>query len=297
MDEATLKKRVYKFDPFAAVPEYIKVNRDLVAVVNSHVPGGLTGKRIGDIACGLGLMTKLACEIASPASSALMDRSDEALELAQQELGPYSGKTGLEFHVADAQEPLPVKPGTVDVGFLGNCIHNFARKAEAIKYAKEALAPGGLLAVVSTFFEGAYVPGTEILWQRWITRARRIIQEKHWPFEGQKERVQAGKDHWLSQQKYCDLMTENGLVIVRTELQTVELKQNALEAIAEFNDFAQGALRPAPEYLQTATAALKLAAGEIFQGLKGVNAVTAIPRYWMMVIAQKPLQPQYAETT
>ena len=78
-----------------------------------------------------------------------IDLYEEAIE----KLSAYCQEneiTGIRPIVADASKPLPVKPGSIDVCFVAAALHDLHREgvsSEAIDTMRQALKPGGILAV------------------------------------------------------------------------------------------------------------------------------------------------------
>src|SRR5262249_32109471 len=56
-----------------------------------------------------------------------------------------------------------VPPGFADCVFLANCVHLFGDRQRAFAAAARALAPGGYLALSTTFFEGGRDPKSAYL--------------------------------------------------------------------------------------------------------------------------------------
>jgi ubiquinone/menaquinone biosynthesis C-methylase UbiE len=268
------------FEPFANEAAYIHVNQKLVDRV-LRLLRGRHEIRLLDVAAGTGLMTTLAYERALEAGaklkSLLLDFDRPSLVQAQLEVPP-GAVTGFVCGSADS---LPLKSG-YDALIFANALHLLEdeAKAKALDEAHRVLAPGGLFAMNSTFYEGAYPEESKPFYSRWIRRSIAEINQRL-PGRVKSEKVQAME--WLPAKGYEDLLTCAGFKIVEMRERRVLLSQAAVRAISSYKEFAKGALHAIDEDAETAATALQVTVKQTFQDLK----MKALPRNWLEIIAVK----------
>ncbi len=273
----------YNYDPFANDPFYVKVNSDLVGLVNALVPGGLSDKSIADIASGTGLIPDLCCKVSRPKLISCSDINPSAAPVAEKNLRPYSGATDFKFYTADAIS-VPLQSSSADVVFGTNFIHLVKEKAAVVCEAARLLVPGGYLAINTAFHTECYVPGTESNWRRWVAEAWRYAREKRLVLE--RDHVEVTAREWLTPEEYCGILKDNGFRVIHALQVPVRLGTSALEAIAQYAEFAAGAFHINPshtrasEYIRNASQALVAVVSRAFPS-------DGVERNWLQLVAQK----------
>jgi ubiquinone/menaquinone biosynthesis C-methylase UbiE len=104
------------------------------------------GERVLDVACGTGVVTRLAAERVGPNGAvAGLDINPSMLAVARSL--PPSG-AAIEWHEANA-ESLPLADGSFDVVLSSLGLQFVADKASALRQMRRVLAPDGRLAIAT----------------------------------------------------------------------------------------------------------------------------------------------------
>ena len=268
------------FEPFAEEPAYIKVNEGMIDHLLRHLPGGSTINLL-DIAAGTGLMTLLAYERAKKAGSkllsTLLDIDLPALHQARVDV-PSTIAIGYLYASADH---LPLRQH-YDAVIFANSLHLLGEQAkeDALAETYRVLRPGGVLALNTTFFEGAYPEESKPFYSRWIRRA--IVEiNRRLPQREKGERVQAMD--FLPAESYRKLLANAGFRVVEMRERRVLLSQAAVRAISAYKEFAKGALHATDGDAEEASRALQVTVQQTFRDLK----MTYLPRVWLEIVAVK----------
>jgi ubiquinone/menaquinone biosynthesis C-methylase UbiE len=96
------------------------------------------GERVVDVACGTGLVTKLAAEQVGRAAVAGVDVNPGMLAVARD----VASDSAIEWHEASA-EGLPLGDGTFDVAFCQMGLQFFPDRPGALRELRRVLTPGG----------------------------------------------------------------------------------------------------------------------------------------------------------
>ena len=169
----------FTFEAFASHKFYTEVNRLLVrhALTSISKHPRNTQLTIVDMACGTGAVTRLiAEEMANQELDACLmgiDPSTEALRHAQKGMEELQAK-GIEMKATFIQgetSDLSKFVQNADAVFFCNAIHLLPDKLSAFKLISSILAPNGIFACNSAFYNGAYVEGTERFYRLWTRRA------------------------------------------------------------------------------------------------------------------------------
>ena len=108
--------------------------------------GLLLGERVVDIACGTGIVTRLAAERVGPKGSlAGVDINPAMLAVARSLRSPG---VAIEWHEANA-ESLPLDTGSIDVVVSSLGLQFVEDKPAALGEMRRVLAPGGRLAIAT----------------------------------------------------------------------------------------------------------------------------------------------------
>jgi len=184
-----------------------------------------------------------------------------------------------EFIQGDADD-LPSLVHDVDLAFFCNAIHLVPDKLEAFRQMASILAPGGIFACNSAFYEGTYVEGTERFYRLWTRRAVGWLRKEH-PDVHLSREAKAIAMQWLTPGEYIDLLKQTGFKTVETTNQDVFISLDAWRDLGQYWLFIEGALPGVP--LALAASALEHAVYQAGQEL----GQTEVARTWLQIIATK----------
>ena len=100
-----------------------------------------SGERVLDVACGTGVVARLAKEKVGPGSVTGLDLTPGMLEVARKVTPP---EMGITWHEANA-ESMPLPDASFDVVFCGLSLQLMPNKVTALLEMKRVLVPGGRL--------------------------------------------------------------------------------------------------------------------------------------------------------
>ncbi|HXH23037.1 MAG TPA: methyltransferase domain-containing protein [Dehalococcoidia bacterium] len=269
--------QLQSFDPFAKELAYVRVNERLIDRTLRRLKGCQQVAML-DVAAGTGLMTGLAHERARQLGiqlqSTLIDLDGPALQIARQEVG----ETGAHYVIADAAH-LPFVH-QFDVAVFANSLHllDDDAKRAALQGVHQVLRPGAVLAVNTTFYDGAYPEESKPFYSRWIRRAVAEMNRRV-PNRSKGERAQAMES--LPAEGYRQLVECAGFEIAEMRERRVLLSQSAVRAICGYKNFAMGALHATDEDAEQASQALQVTVRQTFRDLK----MHYLPRNWLEIIA------------
>src|SRR5256884_6066911 len=206
----------FSFEAFASHKFYTKVNRSLVrhalTCISKHPSNNQL--KIVDMACGTGAVTRLiAEELASQERQAYIigiDPSAEALRRAQKGMEELQAR-GIEMKANFIQgetSDLPKFVQNADAVFFCNAIHLLPDKLPAFKLISSILAPNGIFACNSAFYNGSYVEGTERFYRLWTRRAVGWLRREH-PEVRLSREVKAMAMQQLDREGYIYLLKED----------------------------------------------------------------------------------------
>ena len=267
------------FEPFAAEVAYINVNERLVGRMIKRLTGK-TSINLLDLAAGTGLLTSIAYDKAHEAgatlNSTLVDLDLPALQQARVDVHADRG----DFIYASVDH-LPLAEH-YDVATFANSIHLLSNpsKEKALAECNRVLRPGGLLAINSTFYDGAYPEESKPFYSRWIRRAIVEINQRL-PQRNKSGAAQAME--FLPAESYIDLIGKAGFKVVEIRERRVLLSQAAVRAISSYKEFAKGALHASDEDADEASRALQATVQQTFHDLK----MKYLPRTWLEILAVK----------
>ncbi|MFL5653418.1 MAG: class I SAM-dependent methyltransferase [Ktedonobacteraceae bacterium] len=273
----------FTFEAFAAHPFYTEVNRALVRQALAHFATRPVDVPliIVDMACGTGAITRLiAEEMARQGRQAHLigiDPSAEALRRADKSMTEMGTKA--DFIQGDADD-LPNIIHNADAAFFCNAIHLVPDKLSAFQQMASILAPGGIFACNSAFYEGTYVEGTERFYHLWIRHAMRCLRKEH-PEVRLSREEKAMAMQWLTPSEYIGSLKQAGFSRAETNYQQVCISLDAWKDLGHYWLFIEGALPGAP--LAFAAAALENAVYQAGQEL----GLTEVPRMWLQIVATK----------
>lgn len=261
----------FSFARFAAHPFFKEVNEWLVA----HA--GITpGSDVVDLGCGPGGITELILQwMGNPPQGRVfaIDPSPSALALAAQRV-----QSAIVRFIQGTAERFSQLVPPVDTVIFGNAVHLVQDKAEVIAGINKVLRRGGVLAFNTTFFNGAYSPGTQGFYKLWVLRAMRWLRQQGYSVA---RGVKATAMEWLTQEEYRHLLQATGFGDTHMELHEKRLSCQAWEDISEFSLFIRGALPGIP--LVQGAEALKIGVRQAMEELR----LQTVPRIWLQAIARR----------
>lgn len=273
----------FTFEAFASYPFYADINRSLVrhALAPFAKYAGTRTLTIVDMACGTGAVTRLIAEEmkrqGNQARIIGVDPSAEALRRAEKCLA--SDGYRAEFIQGDTED-LPSLVQNADAAFFCNAIHLLPDKLAAFRLVASILAPRGIFACNSGFYQGTYVEGTERFYRLWTSRAVRWLR-KEYPTVRLSREEKAMAMQWLTPEEYMDGLRQSGFERVEAFHDIGMISLDAWRDIGHYWLFIEGALPgvPLPLGAKALEAAVYQAGGEM--------GITATPRDWLQIIAAK----------
>jgi ubiquinone/menaquinone biosynthesis C-methylase UbiE len=272
----------FSFDPFAHHQFYTEVNRALVEqtiVYLDQTRAQGEPLRIVELASGTGAVTELILNaLALHGRSAVLvgiEPSSDAIALARRRLAGHP----VSFVQGDAAEASSAV-GQADAAIFCNAIHLIADKDACVASLADVLTPDGVLAFNTTFYEGAYVAGSQPFYYA-LTRQSIAWLRVHHPEVRLAHRGKSTARQWLSSQDYAELVGRHGLGIIFLEEEPVRFPLRAVRDIGRYSLFIEGALPGVP--FSVGAEALGVAAAQAFEDLQ----LTFVPRNWLQVLARR----------
>ncbi len=273
----------FTFEAFAAHPFYTEINRSLVRQALTSLaarPANAT-LTVVDMACGTGAVTRLIAQEMQRQHKQVriigVDPSAEALRRAQKGMEIIGAKA--EFIQGEASD-LPRIVQNADAAFFCNAIHLLPDKLAAFRLMASILAPDGVFACNSGFYDGTYVEGTERFYRLWTSRAVRWLRKEH-PEVRLSREAKAMAMQWLNSKEYVSQLKQAGFAHVQAHQETGIVSVDAWCDIGHYWLFIEGALPGVP--LSLGAAALEVAVYEAGREM----GVTETPRNWLQLIASK----------
>ncbi len=275
----------FTFEAFAAHAFYTEINRSLVrkALAPLLIHSADQARTIIDMACGTGSVTRLiAEEIAAHHRSQQtriigVDPSAEALRLAQQSLEEMRSKA--DFFQGETKDLASIVKH-VDAAFFCNAIHLIINKLDAFQQMAAILAPGGVLACNSAFYDGTNLDETFRFSRLWIRRAVGWLR-KNYPDVRLSREAKATARQWLSPDEYISLLNQSGFSSVDATEERIAMPLDSLIDLGHYWLFIEGALPGAP--LAIGAEALGSTVYDVAQELN----MTYLPRMWLQIVATK----------
>jgi ubiquinone/menaquinone biosynthesis C-methylase UbiE len=272
----------YTFDPFARHRFYHDVNQSLVhqaiGRLDADRPRG-ERVRVVELASGTGAVTELILDelerLGRPATVAGVEPSAEAIAIARENLD----RRGVTFVQGDASDLGRAAP-EADIVFFCNAIHLVPDKGAVLRKIARVLAPHGFFACNSSFYDGAYAPGSERFYHLWTRRALGWLRQNH-PGVRPSRTEKATAMQWLTPEQYVAVLEESGMRCVVCEQETAQMPLRAWQDIGRYWLFIEGALPGIP--IPLGADALEHGAAEAFQEL----GLADVPRVWLQLVAQR----------
>lgn len=282
MAETPLIASSYTFDPFARHQFYHDVNESLVRTaigrLDADRPQGRR-VRIVELASGTGAVTELILDELErrgrPADVTGVEPSFEAIAVARERL---AGRD-VEFQQGDVDRLAAIVP-EADAVFFCNAIHLIPDKQDVIGKIAGVLGPRGFFACNSSFFEGAYAPGSERFYHLWTRRALGWLR-KNYPDVRLSRNGKVTAMQWLTADDYAVLLEKSGLRMVDCAMEEVLMPLRSWQDIGRYWLFIEGALPGVP--IPIGADALEHAAAEAFAELD----LDDVPRIWLQLVGQR----------
>ena len=277
----------FTFERFAAHQFYTEVNRLLVEQALAHLDDAPLSRplTIVDMACGTGAISRLIVQEMARQNrlSQLhligVDPSAEALRHARIGMDELGLPVQADFVQGEAED-LPRLVQNADAAFFCNAIHLVPNKRTAFEQMATILAPGGIFACNSAFYEGTYVPGTERFYRLWTRRAVGWLRKEH-PGVRPSRQEHTMAMQWLTPDAYVQLFKECNFSDVEIESDDALISLDAWRDLGHYWLFIDGALPGVP--LALAAQALKVA---VYEAGKELD-ITEVPRTWLQIVATK----------
>ncbi len=281
----TEETKQFTFEAFAAHAFYTEINRSLVrkALAPLLIHPADQARTIIDMACGTGSVTRLIAEETAAHQRSQqtriigVDPSAEALRLAQQSLEEMGSKA--DFFQGETKDLASIVKH-VDAAFFCNAIHLIINKLDAFQQMAAILAPGGVLACNSAFYDGTNLDETFRFSRLWIRRAVGWLR-KNYPDVRLSREAKATARQWLSPDEYISLLNQSGFSSVDATEERIAMPLDSLIDLGHYWLFIEGALPGAP--LAIGAEALGSTVYDVAQELH----MTYLPRMWLQIVATK----------
>jgi ubiquinone/menaquinone biosynthesis C-methylase UbiE len=278
----------FSFEAFASHKFYTEVNQSLVRHALGSISKHPSNEQltIVDMACGTGAVTRLIAEELArqelQADIIGIDPSTEALRRAQRgmeelQAGGIEVKTNF---IQGETSDLPKFVQNADAVFFCNAIHLLPDKLSAFKLISSILAPEGIFACNSAFYNGAYVEGTERFYRLWTRRAVGWLRREH-PEVRLSREAKAMAMQQLDREGYICLLKEGGFSRIDATEEEAMMTMDSYRDIGQYWLFIEGALPGIP--LALGAKALGISAYEAGEEL----GLEEVPRNWLQIIAHK----------
>jgi len=167
-----------------------------------------------------------------------------------------------------------------DAAFFCNAIHLVSDKLSAFRQMKAILAPGGILACNSAFFDGTNVGETQRFAHLWIRRAVGWLRKEH-PEVLLHRETKTVAMQWLNPEEYSTLLDESGFKDIEITLEKAFIPLDALRDLGKYWLFIEGALPGVP--LPMGATALGISVYQAGQELD----MAGVDRMWLQMVARK----------
>ena len=278
------ERDTYSYEPFTRHPFYETVNRALVEEGVRRLAPAPRGATVVDLSCGTGAMTLMVIEALRSrgveASIVAAEPSSEALAEAERRLAGSGADVRFVQGGARRARRRPRRGRSTPCSSGTPSTWSPTSTGSSAEIAG-LLAPGGVFAFNSAFFEGAYVPGTEPYYRLWTLRALRRLRREHPQIRLSREARMSARG-WLSREDYADSLRRNGFDIAHCALDLVRMDLASFQDIGRYWLFIEGALPGVP--LAAGADALAHGAAEAFEEL----GLDDVPRHWLQVVGSRP---------
>jgi ubiquinone/menaquinone biosynthesis C-methylase UbiE len=266
----------FSFSAFSNLPFYRQINARLLdlAEIGAH-------RRIVDLGCGTGGVTKLILERLQSARDTVIyavDHSASALKDAVAELGG-SKDAVIRFIQSPVQNLMNAVTDDVDAVVYCNSIHYVPDKRTLLAQIREKLTPNGLLAINTSFYDGSHPPESEDFYRRWLMRSLRILKREHGMKPDGALKVES-RQH-LTKEDYEELLVSSGFTIVKSEVSDIDVPESGWFHISGFRDWIEGVMPGVP--LEAGKDALQKGLRQVFEE----RELVTVPRRWLSISAAR----------
>ncbi len=280
------QSKAYNFVEFSEISEYRNVNKELILTALGFLPKNIKKLVHVDNATGTGLVPQLAAELyhehgieaiifgIDPDLYALNRAADSLKHIDYIRVSFFQGygqhlEALLKGHIPDEG---------VDVVSIHDAIHEIpAKDIKRAIFGSQAkiLKPGGVQTYNSSFTTIGNGDAA-LKWGRWKLGAFSYFKE------ARNKNVTAMEV--FSPEEYSRMITDSGLRIVHENVKTVVLSLDALKAISRYPEYVNGIFR---DMANTEKYSLLEKSKALITVLEQ-DGVTALPRLWHEIVAQKP---------
>lgn len=266
----------FSFSAFSNLPFYRQINARLLdlAEIGTH-------RRIVDLGCGTGGVTKLILERLQSAKDTVIyavDHSASALRDAVAELGGRKDAV-IRFVQSPVQNLMNAVTDDVDAVVYCNSIHYVPDKQTLLAQIREKLTPNGLLAINTSFYDGSHPPESEDFYRRWLMRSLRILKREYNMKPDSSLKVES-RQH-LTKEEYEELLIGSGFTIVKSEVSDIDVPESGWFHISGFRDWIEGVMPGVP--LEVGKEALQKGLRQVFEE----RGLVTVPRRWLSISAAR----------
>lgn len=276
----------YNFVEFSQIGEYRKVNKELLLTALKFLPKNITNIIHVDNATGTGLIPQLAAEVyAERGMQAIIIGIDPDLYALKKAADSIQNTKDIRLllfqgygqHLERLLKGHIPSEG-VDVVSIHDAIHEIPGKdTKRAIFASQAkiLKPAGIQTYNSSFTTAGNADAA-FKWGKWKMAAFSYFNE-------QRDRT-INAIEVLSPEEYRKMITDSGLKVVHEAMKKVILSLNALKAISRYPEYVNGVFR---DMVNTGKYTLIEKSRALITVLEK-EGVTALPRQWHEIVAQKP---------
>ena len=264
----------FSFAKFSTNAFYGALNARLVDMADVA-----SNKRIVDLGCGSGSVTRLILERVRDARESViiaMDQSATALKEAMENLKD-ARDAAVQFVQIRVEQMSETVKESVDTVFFCNAIHYIADKDALLTEISKTLKPGGKFAFNTSFFDGGQPPESQGFYRKWMLKASRTIRREYGLAPVSSQKVESRKQ--LTPDEYRTLVEGHGFRVIKEEIDSVKVPIQGWLDICSFEDFITGIMPGVP--LDKASAALRQGVTQTFSEL----GIQYVPRNWLDVVA------------
>lgn len=264
----------FSFSKFSQNTFYETLNAHLVDMADIG-----NDRRIVDLACGTGGVTRLISERLQNACESVVIGVDHSASAIRQAMENFRGRrdSAIQFVHSQVEQLSGSLKESVDAVFFCNAIHYIPDKDALLADISNSLNPGGKFAFNTSFFEGSHPPESLEYYRKWMFKSIRTLRREYGLRPNKADKVESRKQ--LTVEQYRELLESHGLTIVKQQIDTVQVPIEGWLDISGFKDFIEGTLPGVP--LDKASAALQSGVRQTFAEMN----ITHVPRSWLGVIA------------
>ncbi|WP_328603298.1 methyltransferase domain-containing protein [Amycolatopsis sp. NBC_00345] len=262
----------YEFDAMSTR----SVNRDVTRALIDMCGIG-AHSRVADIGCGSGSATRLLLETSPEVGQVVaVDPSPHELAIARERIADER-VTFLQGRAQDVEGLID----PVGVVLLSNVIHQIpeAERASVIGSCHRVLAPAGILALNTHFYEGSLPRESRVFYAHWLYSTRQWLKSNG---------VELGSNpsapvalSLLDADAHVAMFQAAGFSDVRVEERTYECSFDDWDALSRYSVFIEGATGLADMAL--GSEALRAGLRTTFEAL----GLTTVPRRWLFASGRK----------